>query len=173
MAGPIPRDRWISQPPPTQPEAGVSADLKNVRYIGWLMDNAVAIPGTKFRVGLDVLIGLVPVFGDVVAFTIGSYTLWTAAKLGVPRAVLARMLANIGVDAAVGAVPFVGDVFDAAWRANAKNAALLDQAVAEPTRARRSSTWVLVGLVLLVFLIVFGGLVLAIALAILISRLFI
>jgi hypothetical protein len=136
------------------------------------MDNAVEIPGTKFRVGLDALIGLIPVVGDAVAFVIGSYILLTAAKLGVPRVVLARMLANVGIDAALGAVPLVGDVFDAAWRANAKNAVLLEAALAEPARTTRSSTWMLVGLVLAVFLLVFGGLALAIGLGILISRQF-
>ena len=171
MAGPIPRDQWTGPlPPPTQPGPEIHESLQTVRLIGRLMDNAVEIPGTKFRVGLDALIGLIPVVGDVVAFAVSSYILMTAAKLGVPRVVLARMLANVGIDAAVGAVPFVGDLFDVAWRANAKNAALLEQSLAEPQRARRSSTWVLVALVLAVFLLIFGGLALAVALGILISR---
>ena len=171
MSGPIPRERWSAPfPPPTQPERSEPEELRNVRALGWLMDNAIEIPGTRFRIGLDALIGLIPVVGDAVAFVIGSYILMSAARLGVPRVVLARMLANVGIDAALGAVPLVGDLFDAAWRANAKNAALLEQALAEPHRARRSSTWVLVGLVLAVFLLVFGGLALAVWLGIVLSR---
>jgi hypothetical protein len=136
-----------------------------VRLIAKVMDTAFIIPGTKFRFGLDAILGLIPVFGDAVGALIGTYILYTAAKLGVPKVVLARMLLNIGTDAVVGAVPVAGDVLDAAWRANAKNAALLEQAMLEPRAARRSSGWLLFGIGLGVFALAAGGLALTYFLA--------
>ncbi len=163
----------IPPPPPDQPVGeyiprelvGAHRDLENVRALAKLLDSAVEIPGTKFRIGLDVLIGLFPVVGDVIAMAIGGYIVTTAARLGVPKAVLARMLLNIGTDAAAGSVPLVGDVLDAAWRANVKNARLLEQAVVDPKRAGRSSTWVVVGMVAAVVAIAAAGIALTVVLA--------
>lgn len=163
---PIPTSSWRQ---PLAPSAGPD-DLQAVRQIAWLMDSAISIPGTRFKVGLDALIGLVPGFGDAVGMLVGSYLVMIGARAGVPRAVLLRMVANVGVDAAVGAVPLVGDVLDVAWRANAKNARLLEQALTEPERTRRSSVWTLVGLVLAVVLIGVAGFAVAVWLAVLLVR---
>lgn len=104
MPGPIPREQWSQTVTPTPTE---SADLVRLRTIARVLDNAVEIPGTKFRVGLDALLGLIPGIGDVVGFLVGTYVLTTAVRLGVPRAVIGRMLLNIGTDAALGSVPLV------------------------------------------------------------------
>jgi hypothetical protein len=85
---------------------------------------------------------------------VSSYVLITAARLGVPRTVIARMLVNVGTDAVVGAVPLVGDVFDAVWKANTRNLVLLERAVVEPAATRRSSRWLLIGLVAAVIALV-------------------
>lgn len=167
MPGPIPREQWSQTVTPTPAE---SADLVRLRTIARVLDNAVEIPGTKFRVGLDALLGLIPGIGDVVGFLVGTYVLTTAVRLGVPRAVIGRMLLNIGTDAAVGSVPLLGDVFDAAWKANAKNVALLEKAVTEPRATGRRSTRLLVAVGVAVFLITALGLALAITLAWLLVR---
>lgn len=100
-----------------------------LELIAWLMDRAVRIPGTKITVGLDALLGLVPLGGDLVAALIQSGVVLTAVtKYRVPRAVVARMIANVLIDTAVGAVPLVGDVFDVAFKANTRNLALLKEA---------------------------------------------
>ncbi len=167
MAGPIPREQWSQTVTPTATE---SADLARLRMLARVLDNAVAIPGTRFRVGLDALLGLIPGVGDVVGFLVGTYVLTTAVRLGVPRAVIGRMLLNIGTDAALGSVPLAGDVFDAAWRANSMNVALLERAVTQPREPGRRSTWLLVGVGAAAFLITAAGLALAIVLAWLLVR---
>jgi hypothetical protein len=167
MAGPIPREQWSQTVTPTATE---SADLARLRMIARVLDNAVEIPGTRFRVGLDALLGLIPGVGDVVGFVVGTYVLTTAVRLGIPKAVIGRMLLNIGTDAALGSVPLAGDVFDAAWRANSKNVALLEKAVTEPRETGRRSTWLLVAVGVAVFLITVAGLALAIGLAYLLVR---
>jgi hypothetical protein len=101
------------------------ASLARVDALARLMDSAVAIPGTSIRLGLDALIGLVPVAGDVISSAISTYIVWEARRLGVSRWTVARMLANTAVDTVIGAIPVIGDAFDVAFRGNMRNLALL------------------------------------------------
>ena len=101
------------------------ARLKRVRLLSRLLDEQFRIPGTTQRVGLDGLLGLIPGVGDAVGALLSTYILYEAIRLGVPKTVLLRMVANIGIDTVGGAIPVVGDIFDIAWKANKKNAALL------------------------------------------------
>jgi len=104
-----------------------------------LLDRAVGIPGTGIRVGLDPLLGLVPGFGDFATGAISLYIILEAARLGVPRTTLVRMLGNVAIDTFGGSVPLVGDLFDVAWKSNSKNVALLQDHVRRPSGARRAS----------------------------------
>jgi hypothetical protein len=90
-----------------------------------LMDGSFVIPGTNFRLGLDAIIGLVPVAGDVISGAISSYLIWEARRLGAPKWLIARMMANTFLDTTLGAIPLVGDAFDILFRGNMKNMALL------------------------------------------------
>ena len=99
--------------------------LARLEALARLMDSAFVIPGTSIRMGLDGLIGLVPVAGDLIAGVISSYLIWEARQLGASRWVIGRMMANTALDTIVGAVPVVGDAFDVLFRANLKNMALL------------------------------------------------
>lgn len=83
------------------------------------------LPGTDFRFGLDPLVGLIPVVGDIISGPISSYLNWEARRLGAPKWLIARMMANRLLDTAVGSVPVVGDDFDALFRSNLKTMALL------------------------------------------------
>ncbi|WP_148414879.1 DUF4112 domain-containing protein [Haloferax sp. KTX1] len=108
--------------------AGVGDEetLARLRAVSFYLDEAFEVPGTNYRVGLDPILGLVPGIGDATASALSAYILVEAAMLGVPRATLARMLGNVVLDATVGSLPLVGDVFDAAWKANARNVRLLE-----------------------------------------------
>lgn len=101
------------------------ASLARLDALARLMDSSLTIPGTNVRFGLDAIIGLVPVAGDLISNAISTYIVWEARKLGVSRWTLARMLANTAVDTVVGAIPIVGDAFDVAFRGNMRNLALL------------------------------------------------
>ena len=101
------------------------ARLKRVRLLSRLLDEQFRIPGTTQRIGLDGLLGLIPGVGDAVGALLSTYILYEAIRLGAPKIVLLRMVANIGIDTVVGAIPVAGDIFDIAWKANKKNAALL------------------------------------------------
>ena len=99
--------------------------LRRLSRIARMMDTAFAIPGTNIRFGVDALLGLIPGVGDLVGAAISLAIVNEARLLGVSNAVIAKMLVNIGLDAAVGGVPLLGDAFDVYFKANRRNAQLL------------------------------------------------
>lgn len=86
-----------------------------------LLERAFHMPGTKYRIGLDSVVGLVPVLGDVVTAAMGAWLIWEAKNLGMSRFHLARMVGNLAFDTAIGAIPLVGDAFDLLFRSNTRN----------------------------------------------------
>jgi hypothetical protein len=146
--------------------------LERLRRIATLLDNAVPIPGTKYRVGLDPILGLIPGIGDAIGAAMAGYILVEAVRFGVPRSVLVRMLLNVGLDTAVGAVPGLGDLFDFVWKADAKNLALLHEHLGRPVAARRASRRVVALVVAAVALLAAGAVALVVLLSQLIGRLF-
>jgi hypothetical protein len=143
---------------------------EHVRHVAWLLDSAFEIPGTRIRVGLDPLIGLIPVLGDLIGMVVGGYIVLLAARLGAPRVVLMRMLLNVAIDSVLGSVPVAGDVLDAAWKANLMNARLLERTLADPKAAGRSSFWVVLGMLFAVLAVCVGGILLTIWLVHLLLR---
>lgn len=104
--------------------------VERTRALATLLDEAVPVPGTGRRVGIDPLVGLLPVAGDLVTGVLGLYVVAEAAYAGAPPALLGRMLLNLGADIAIGTLPVVGDVFDALWKANVRNVDLLESHIA-------------------------------------------
>jgi len=94
---------------------------QRVEALERILERAVAFPGTNQRIGLDAIVGLVPVAGDLVAAAMGLYLVWEARNLGMSKFKLARMLANVGFDTAIGAIPVAGDLFDFVFRSNSRN----------------------------------------------------
>lgn len=125
-----------------------------------VLDDLVPIPGTRFRFGADALLGLVPGAGDAVTGAVAGYAIIVAARLGAPPVVLARMVLNVLVDALVGTVPLVGDLFDVGFRANRRNVRLAERYAAEPRRVRRSSRAVVFALLALLASVLVGVFVL-------------
>ena len=99
--------------------------LARLEAIGNLLDMAFIVPGTNVRYGIDGLIGLIPVVGDIITTAIALWVVREARALGAPRHLVARMLANVAIDGAVGVVPVIGDAFDVAFKANVRNIRLL------------------------------------------------
>jgi hypothetical protein len=132
---------------------------RRLRRLAWLLDNSISLPG-DVRIGLDPLIGLVPGIGDLIGVALSSYIIAVAAKLGAPRSLLLRMGLNVGVEAIVGAVPLLGDVFDAYWKANYRNVGLLEDYLASPSRVRRESMLTVILVLAAIAAIVIGCIVL-------------
>ncbi len=137
-----------------------------VRSLARLLDSAVKVPGTNIRFGLDSLVGLVPGVGDLAGAACSGYIVLAAARLGVPATVLTRMLVNVATDSIVGAIPLLGDLFDVRFKANMRNAALLDEHLGVPTSARKASRWTVVAVIAGLVLLAAG----AVALTVLLFR---
>jgi hypothetical protein len=127
-----------------------------------LLDSVLRIPGTNIRIGLDPILGLIPGVGDTLGAVLSSYIIIEAARLGVPKRILFRMIVNVTVEAIAGAVPILGDLFDVAWKANVKNFELLRAHALEGTRHERSSRQVVRLLVWTVVIVCLGLLALSI-----------
>lgn len=139
-------------------------ELERLRTLARLLDNAVRIPGTNYRFGLDALVGLVPGIGDFIGALVSTFIIFHAARLGAPKSTLVRMMANVGLDTIVGGVPLLGDLFDVGWKSNVRNVALLEEHLQRPTAAKAGSKRVLLLLgggllVLFVAMIALGVLV--------------
>ena len=128
--------------------------VQGLRTLTKLLDSAFQIPGTRMRFGLDALIGIVPGIGDAIGAIFSAVIVFQAARLGVSRATLTRMIGNVALDTIVGEIPLVGDLFDAGWKANTKNLALLEAHLQQPGATSRASGRVLLllGIALLALL---------------------
>lgn len=133
------------------------------KFAHWL-DDGIRIPGTNLRFGLDPILGLIPGAGDAVGAVLAGWILVEAVRLGASRATLLRIAGNVAVDAAVGAVPVLGDIFDFAWKANLRSVALLERHLAAPARAERADRSFVVLVIGGVLVVVVGLLVLGIGL---------
>lgn len=126
--------------------------LEALRRMANLLDSAFVVPGTSYRIGLDPILGLMPGLGDLVSplFTVGL--LWQARELNLPKVVQLRMIFNVAIDSMIGIVPFAGDLFDFAWKANNKNYALLERHAVEEHEAGPGD-WVFVSAMILLVLV--------------------
>jgi hypothetical protein len=152
-----------------RPEATVGThlprELARLQRLSRLLDSAFVIPGTRFRFGVDAIVGLVPGIGDAIGAIFSAYIIFQAARLGASKAILARMMGNVALDTIVGEIPLLGDLFDAGFKSNNRNMSLLEQHVHRPAAARAQSRQVLlvlgIGLLALLVGIVALGIVVA------------
>jgi hypothetical protein len=118
--------------PPLDREARRRLARERLIALSQLMDSAFEVPGLRTRIGLDAVLGLVPVAGDVLSAAIGLFLISEARALGASRVLQARMLANLMTDAALGAVPLAGDIADIYFKAHLRNLRLLQKELGEP-----------------------------------------
>lgn len=136
-------------------------ELARARALARLLDSAVGIPGTRIRVGLDALIGLIPGAGDIAGAVLSGYIVLHAARRGASRAVLWRMIANVAIDAAIGTIPILGDLFDVGYKSNMKNVQLFERYASAPevvtARSKRLGAVVIFALLVLMIGVVTLG----------------
>jgi Domain of unknown function (DUF4112) len=106
--------------------------LKRMRQLSQLLDGAIVIPGTKQRIGIDPILGLIPGGGDTVSAALSGYIIVEAARMGLPRKALMQMVLNLVIDTVGGSVPVVGDIFDVVSKANFRNMQIVESHVKTP-----------------------------------------
>jgi hypothetical protein len=157
------------EPPPKLPQPDPIAKVDRIEYppnprlarmrnLTRLLDTAIGLPG-GFRIGIDPIIGLIPGIGDVIATTLSVWLVYDAARLGIRKRTLARMVLNIMIEGTIGAVPVLGDFIDAVWKANVRNMRLVEADYNPALKAR--PLWKLVAIIGGTLLLVYGTLFLA------------
>jgi hypothetical protein len=133
---------------PARQEADRSRALCEVEFLAWLLDNSIPVPGTGGRrFGIDALIGFVPVVGDIFGGLMSVIVVWRGSRMGLPRIVVLRMLANAAVDFVVGAIPLAGDAFDLWFKVNERNLGLIRRHLERPDTSTRNDWLVVLGFV--------------------------
>jgi hypothetical protein len=127
-----------------------AAAERRIGRVTHVLDELVTVPGTSQKIGLDPVVGLIPVVGDAVAAGVGLWVIGEAARFGIPRVALGRMIVNLVLDLAIGAIPILGDLYDVAFRSNSRNLALFRRHALDPEASTRGDQAFLVGLALLV-----------------------
>ncbi len=139
--------------PPSGPADSNAVALEALRRWAVLLDSAFRVPGTRFRFGLDAIIGLIPGVGDISTPTFSALILLQALRMRVPLVVQARMVLNAALDMVLGLVPVVGDLVDIGWKANLRNLALLERHARPGVPPARSDyVFVLVWIIILAFI---------------------
>jgi hypothetical protein len=141
--------------PPEQPSKRRQFVGTLYEFLARVMDELVRVPGTRFRFGLNPIIGLIPGIGDVASALISALCLIYAAFCGIPRITLARMSLNILINEVVGIVPGIGDAFAFWFRSNVRNRRLLEEHLNDPRKPRRGD-WIFVGVILGVVVAIVG-----------------
>jgi len=136
----VPRQPEILPPSPRLRAGSSLFRDENLDLLSRVLDTWFRIPGTSIRFGIDGIIGLVPGIGDILAGLASCIIIFAAWVRGAPYVTLARMLVNLALEVIIGAIPFLGNAFDIAWRANRRNYALLLQHIEQP-RSHRWSDW--------------------------------
>lgn len=140
MENPLENPAAAHRPQPI--ERPVPKRLARMRFLCRLLDNSIELGG-GYRIGIDPIIGLLPGVGDFLSATLSLWIIYDAARLGTSKLVIARMAANVLLDSLVGAVPVLGDVFDAAWKSNAMNLRLVEKDYVPGTKERSLGTFLL------------------------------
>tara|TARA_R100000900_G_scaffold39187_2_gene32368 strand:+ start:102384 stop:102845 length:462 start_codon:yes stop_codon:yes gene_type:complete len=143
----------------------VPARRQRLQRLAKLLDNAIELPGSRrFGIGLDGLLGLIPGLGDLAGLALSGYIIIEGVRLGAPLSLVLRMLGNVTIDAVVGLVPVVGDIFDCVWHANQRNVALLDRYLDNPggesCRSKLMVLAVVLALLGLIAIILYAGIAL-------------
>lgn len=149
----------IQNSPTNTSSKSQAASLRRLRQISHLLDNAIPIPGTKYRIGLDPILGLIPGGGDLIGSVFAGYVVFKSAQMGVPQETLVKMATNIVFDTLAGTVPVAGDLLDVAWKANVKNIELLDAHLGSPEPVGKKVDWLFVVALLLGLMLIVGGVI--------------
>ena len=122
--------------------------LIRLKRLSERLDNTFTIPGTKYKIGIEALIGAVPIIGDLIGGILASYIMYSGMKMGAPPQIIARMAVNIAIDFTIGSIPIIGDLFDLVWKANKKNVELIEDATLDDKEEQKLNYLIITALIL-------------------------
>ena len=130
--------------------------LVRLKLLSKRLDNNFIIPGTKYKIGLDPIIGAIPVIGDLIGALLSTYIMYSGIKMGVSRSIVAQMATNIALDFAIGWIPIIGDIFDIIWKANQRNVKLIEESIVVEEKESATANYIIIaGLVIVLIVTIF------------------
>ena len=124
--------------------------LLRLKLLSERLDELTKIPGTNQKVGIDAIIGVIPILGDFIGAVFSTYIMYSGIKMGVSSKVLTKMAANIAIEFIIGWIPIIGDVFDILWKANKRNVELIEDATAEKQVNEKLNYLIMASLIILI-----------------------
>ena len=135
--------------------------LLRLKLLSERLDNSIKIPGTNQKIGIDAIIGLIPILGDFIGVIFSTYIMYSGIKMGVSSKIVKKMATNLAIEFIIGSIPIIGDIFDALWKANKKNVELIEEATIENQENYRLNYLIMASLIVLILsliLVILGSL---------------
>ena len=133
--------------------------LLRLKLLSERLDNSIKIPGTNQKIGIDAIIGIIPILGDFIGAIFSTYILYSGIKMGVSSKIVKKMATNIAIEFIIGSIPIIGDIFDALWKANKRNVELIEEATLENQENYRLNYLIMASLIIIILglILVFLG----------------
>ena len=135
--------------------------LLRLKLLSERLDDSIKIPGTNQKIGIDPIIGLIPILGDFIGVIFSTYIMYSGIKMGVSSKIVKKMATNLAIEFIIGSIPIIGDIFDALWKANKKNVELIEEATIENQENYRLNYLIIASLIVLILsliLVILGSL---------------
>lgn len=135
--------------------------LLRLKLLSERLDNSIKIPGTNQKIGIDPIIGLIPILGDFIGVIFSTYIMYSGIKMGVSSKIVKKMATNLAIEFIIGSIPIIGDIFDALWKANKRNVELIEEATIENQENYRLNYLIIASLIVLILsliLVILGSL---------------
>ena len=124
--------------------------LLRLKLLSERLDELTKIPGTNQKIGIDAIIGVIPILGDFIGVVFSTYIMYSGIKMGVSSKVVTKMAANIAIEFIIGWIPIIGDIFDVLWKANKRNVELIEDATAEKQVNEKLNYLIMASLIILI-----------------------
>ena len=133
--------------------------LLRLKLLSERLDNSIKIPGTNQKIGIDAIVGIIPILGDFIGAIFSTYILYSGIKMGVSSKIVKKMATNIAIEFIIGSIPIIGDIFDALWKANKRNVELIEEATLENQENYRLNYLIMASLIIIILglILVFLG----------------
>ena len=128
--------------------------LLRLKLLSERLDNSIKIPGTNQKIGIDAIVGIIPILGDFIGAIFSTYILYSGIKMGVSSKIVKKMATNIAIEFIIGSLPIIGDIFDALWKANKRNVELIEEATLENQENYKLNYLIMASLIILILVLI-------------------
>jgi hypothetical protein len=128
--------------------------LLRLKLLSERLDDSIKIPGTNQKIGIDAIVGIIPILGDFIGIIFSTYIMYSGIKMGVSSKIVKKMATNIAIDFIIGSIPIIGDIFDALWKANKRNVELIEKATIENQENYRLNYLIMASLIILILCLI-------------------